>query len=118
MTKTDDTLFFTYRFQLDDGQDISYTYRLDAKTLDPVDSIENKPDWASMDFHACPDCNSSQNGFCPVALRLSQPLELFAAIASHSRANVSVETNERTYSRETDVQQGLQGLFGLIMGPC
>lgn len=76
----------------------------------------SKPsDWAKLSFHQCDRCQLKDTEYCPVAVRLEAPLKSFNSYISYKRVNVTVTSEERIISKETDLQDGLRSLFGLIM---
>lgn len=86
--------------------------RRDGPVLAPA---EGAPDWTKLEFHQCEGCELRDSEHCPVALRLVEPATLMNEFVSFDRVKVTVETQERSYQAETDIQTGLMALFGLIM---
>jgi hypothetical protein len=74
-----------------------------------------RPEWTRLEFHQCEGCQLKEAQHCPVAIRLVEPAQMMGRLVSHDQVAVRVKTQEREYYRETDVQQGLMALFGLIM---
>lgn len=111
-----ETIRFLYRFIPKMGETKEIELLLDPATMrSEVRHDAPLPDWTRMDFHACEGCEWKETEHCPVAIRLMQPLELFADVVSHQPASVEVETPARNYYKDLDMQQGLSSLFGLLM---
>jgi hypothetical protein len=109
-----------YRFEFGNEAPIVYDLVLDGRTLslqvDPV-AWAAAPDWTRLDFYRCDACTlePTARAHCPVAVNLNQAATRFCAEVSIKRVKVTVTTVERTYYKETSLQNGLYSLFGLIM---
>jgi hypothetical protein len=81
-----------------------------------------KQKWCDLDFHQCSSCPLKTEEYpqCPLARDLSHIIESFKDNKSFEKVRVSVSTEEREYSKITDLQTGLFSLFGLVMasGEC
>jgi len=53
--------------------------------------------------------------YCPVAIRISEVTQAFGDNQSIERVKVTVETAERSYVDECDLQVGINSLLGLLM---
>jgi len=75
------------------------------------------PAWTKLDYHQCPNCplKPAQSPRCPAAADLAPAIDAFAKIVSYERAVVTVTADERTYSKECQVQQALSSLVALFM---
>ncbi|MDG1667353.1 MAG: hypothetical protein P8M62_08420 [Opitutae bacterium] len=75
------------------------------------------PDWARLEHQQCACCplKASECEFCPVATRMHNLLEVFSNDNSTERADVTVQTSERTYTHSCDLQVGINSLMGLMM---
>lgn len=75
------------------------------------------PEWTRLEVHQCPGCplNKSEHTYCPTAVDVSKIVVRFSDVISHRRTIVKVETPNRTYFKEADVQTGLRSLIGLVM---
>lgn len=77
---------------------------------------EQWPEWTRTDFYPCNHCQSAcHHTYCPIAVRLIEPISLFSKRISYEPVIVEVLTNDRFYRKEVDMQQGLSSLFGLLM---
>jgi hypothetical protein len=96
-----------YHLKLEDGSVTSYAIEIDKETMiSSVPAMDEIPDWVRT---------GKGNEYCPIALRLVEPIRRFNGLLSHARAVTTVVTPERNYVKECDVQEALSSLFGLIM---
>lgn len=106
----------TYRFLREAHPAQEVVVRIDPVTLrSDIGAEPPYPDWTRMDASACEGCIWAESEHCPIALRLIRPLQLFGDAISYEPVTVEVETQERHYRQELDMQQGLSSLFGLLM---
>lgn len=108
----------TYEFRFPDAPARSYAMDFDSESMRMQPRQEKAPaEWARLGFQQCRHCplRSATSPHCPIARNIEDVVEHFKMEVSHSRATVLVYTAERTFSHETDLQNGLQGLLGLIM---
>lgn len=109
---------FVYSFKFEDGTERSFTLPLDEQTLLRLPEPQAPPpDWAKLDHCKCPHCpyDSAQVPHCPVARNLAQAADEFKDEKSYKKCTVFVKGQERFYGKQTDLQTGLQAMFGLIM---
>ncbi len=102
----------TYHFTLKDMSRVSYTVEISKQ---PMPEPEGLPEWTRLEFHQCEGCRWTQSDRCPVAVGLHGPAMLLDKLPSYETAEVLVETSERNYLKSTTIQEGLSGLFGLVM---
>ena len=81
------------------------------------EETENLPEWTRLSHRQCENCPLTEDAssHCPPAADLSDILPRFARIVSFERSEVRVETPERVYMKECDVQTSLNSLLGLVM---
>lgn len=115
MTQEAPILSVVYQITLEDTPPISYEVRIDRGTLLSEVDVSAPPDWTKINNAKCANCTLKDETHCPVALRLVKPLDVFQSHVSYKRADVEVTTEERTYKKESDLQDALRSLFGLIM---
>lgn len=102
-----------YRFELE-GREV----RFDVATAPShVESEGEHPDWAKLGFNQCQCCPLKEKNcdYCPAATRINEVMEAFADDASIERVKVTVETTQRSYVDECDLQTGINSLMGLMM---
>ncbi len=114
----EDQLRIIYEFRLSDGNTKRFTLSLDAQTLGILtERPSTPPSWANLEHHKCSLCplESTNHQYCPAAAHLSAILEEFRDLFAHDKTFVTVITDERTYSKDTTIQQGLSALIGIVM---
>lgn len=108
---------FSYKFRFT-NKNVNLDYQVDSKTLGLIVEKNIKlPDWAKLDYNKCASCplNSAEVSHCPMALATLKPIELFNENLSTERVRVEVQTPEREYVKDCDLQTGLSALMGLLM---
>jgi len=108
---------YVYTFQFPTGVEKQFAVRLNAATLDllPATPVP-RPDWTKLAYHQCEDCPLADSvTHCPVAVNLSSLVESFKDSLSFEGTTVTVQTQERTYTKETTLQQGLSSIIGIYM---
>lgn len=107
-----------YRVTLRDGVKEEFRYDMDGETFDIVPSRrEGKlPAWTELAFRQCPNCplKPELHPHCPVALQLHGIVDRLHATRSIDVVNVEVETEQRTVSRKTELQNALSSLLTLV----
>jgi hypothetical protein len=78
------------------------------------------PEWAQLNYRQCRNCSIDEADCvtCAMALRAQRVVETFGSHVSTERVHVSVKTPQREFSRECDLQTGIQSLMGLLMATC
>lgn len=104
-----------YELKLDDGSEHRFT--VDPRRKLPLVEESRAPEWTRLEYHRCDDCplDATEHERCPAAVDASDILERFKSVLSYAQADVSVRTNERTFTRRIDVQTALHSLLGLVM---
>ena len=108
---------FKYVFNIvKTGEEILHIVRLDKRNIQSqLDESKTLPAWAKLDYKRCDNCKLPDTEYCPVAARLVEPIEKFQKYKSQFDCNVTVISHERAYIKETNIQDGLHSLFGLLM---
>lgn len=112
-----------YIFRFRSGETREFSLDLDEVTLSlrPPGNVAHPP-WVSLNFHNCPECSldPSANTCCPIACHLAEVVEAFRDHNSYDEVRVEVRVKERSYLKETTLQDGLGSLAGVIMatGGC
>lgn len=112
-------IVFDYQFKFDDGTSRGFKARLDSETGTLVDDMKGEsPDWTRLEVHQCSHCpyNTKEMTHCPVAQSVARVAEAYKGELSYRSTTVFVKTENRFYGKKTDLQTGLQSLFGLVMG--
>ena len=105
-----------YQLRIDGGEAISYILDIDNESLvSKLAPTLPLPDWTLLSHEQCEKCPLTGSTHCPIAARLAEPVRLFGEFPSHTPTITTVITPERTYTKQSDLQEGLRSLFGLIM---
>jgi hypothetical protein len=107
-----------YNYKFKNGSGAGFTLKLDRATLlMEREQNLNPPLWALLSHKKCEKCPVEEKThlFCPVALNFVGIAEQFKDLISHEQVHVTVTTEERTFSKETTIQQGLSPLIGIVM---
>lgn len=112
-----------YSFKFEDGTDKSFFVNIDRESAENDSAkIGENPEWTRLDFCKCSHCpyDSKDLPHCPVAASIARVAEAFQSEKSYTKTTVFVKTGDRIYGKQTDMQAGLQSLFGLVMAtsPC
>lgn len=103
-----------YEFIFENKQSISFTIDLDQKVEN--ESLVEK-EWTKLSLHKCPNCPLDEKKItnCPAAIEVVPIVETFQKQFSYNRALIKVQTPERDYQKETDLQSVVRSLIGLLM---
>lgn len=110
---------FHYQFQFEDDNTINYHIALNPKTLSLIpDEHRHKPqDWTRLNYKQCSNCplDIDSHAFCPIAINIMELVETFKDALSYHNCTVVCKTEDRTYSKNTSIMEGLSAIFGVIM---
>lgn len=107
-----------YYFKFTDMDVKHFNLLIDRETLCIDLKLKSAPpEWTKLNNHKCPNCplDEDSHEYCPIALNLTDVMEQFRDYHAYEKANVTVTTKERTYSKDTTIQDGLGSLIGIIM---
>jgi len=113
-----ETIYYNYFFIFNDGQKESFEITLDKETLKYIPQNDLKTAaWTKLKHNQCQNCPLKEEDYpdCPLALNLSDVVPKFSSLHSFDTVHVMVETKERTYSRNTSLQQALSAMLGIFM---
>lgn len=117
--KGEERISIVYHFKFSDEHQKTYTVELDEKTLRIVSCYDDSllTDWARLENKKCSHCplDPQNHVFCPVAANLWRVVESFKDQFSDEKTTVTVLTKERAYIKKAQLQNGIFGIFGLIM---
>jgi len=110
----------TYRLKLEDGKEFLFPIELNLNAPpEPTQPPEGGqfPHWVRLETEKCKPCtlNEAEHPYCPAALAVLGIAEKFGNHLSIARVDVWVETKQRTYYKNTDLQSCLRSIFGLTM---
>lgn len=112
----------TYTFTLQDGRQHRFEVDLDRSMTQNGSEPTSDRAWTKLEYQQCSHCplRQSDTVHCPAALDIEAVAEEFKNFTSVERVDVAVETAQRSFSKNCDMQEGLRSLFGLIMasGRC
>lgn len=116
MTEKKD-ITFNYHFDFPDGSKKRFFIQLDSNTFTVDTAAKRPPEWTILSENQCSCCrlDSSAVIYCPIAANIGDLISSFRDVISHESCKVSCVTQERTYSKNTIVQDGLSSILGIIM---
>lgn len=110
---------FTYRFIFSDGRAREAKVELDTESgrLKPMDGESVAPAWTELEHQKCMNCplSKAEHPHCPVAVNLAKVAADFSTEKSFEKIVCEVVAPERSYRKNLPLQEGLFGIFGLIM---
>lgn len=115
---SDKIIIFNYKFTFGDGAEKEFNIKLDNKTLDLIQTIKGPyPKWTELKYFKCLNCplEEEKREFCPVAVSLVELINFFMSSISYEEVDVSIEVEERRYTKHTSLQKGLSSLIGIYM---
>lgn len=96
-----------------------FLIRLDAKTLGfiPTRPITEGPEWTWLSHNQCPNCtlSRSEHPLCPIAKNLIELVDFFKSSLSYEEADVMIESELRTFRKQTSLQEGVSALLSMYM---
>ncbi|TAN41149.1 MAG: hypothetical protein EPN25_05440 [Nitrospirae bacterium] len=113
-----DAISIEYIFTFEDGRIEIFTLLLDRQTLSLIgEDLQEKPGWTELLRNRCSLCSLDEQSHthCPIALNMAGIASAFRDCYAYEKVKVTVETEERTYTKETIIQEGLGSLIGIIM---
>ena len=117
MKKEDNYIKYQFIFK-DDKEDLHFSVYFNPENgiaLPPEDS--HAEEWTRIDYHQCPGCplTSEENKNCPIAFNIAGLVNKFTELYSDEEVKIIVNVPERTYSKETDVADGLRSIIGIYI---
>jgi len=112
------TVKITYMFVFSDGRTHEHEVVLDSDTGRQISGpLLSKQSWAALEHQKCKHCTlkKEEQPECPAAKNLAVVADAFKSEKSFEKVLIEVVTAERIYRKELPLQEGLFGLFGLIM---
>lgn len=110
--------YIEYEFCFEDAPNKVFRIELDNETISLVyPKPHEKPAWTRLAHEQCECCtlDADTTEYCPIALNIAELVEDFKDSFSYDNCLVCVRTPERTYQKETSVQEGLFSVMGIIM---
>lgn len=109
---------YSYNFEFEGGSKRTFDVYIEPITLQVVRQTNKEPaDWTKLENFECEHCPLDKNEYtyCPVAVSLEELIEFFSDRTSFEKVKVTVETAERSYYKETDIQSAVGSLIGILM---
>ncbi|MFP3981036.1 MAG: DUF6901 family protein [Desulfobacterales bacterium] len=107
-----------YEFQFHSGNRQEFEVVLDKVTLSLVNfSRKTRPDWTKLMHKQCSCCSLSEDRhpYCPIAVNIAELVDNFKGRLSIEKCRVKCVTPERTYMKDTRIQDGLYSILGIVM---
>ncbi|MEW6078900.1 MAG: hypothetical protein AB1724_13885 [Thermodesulfobacteriota bacterium] len=107
-----------YEFSFNDQSRKVFQIELDARTISIIHpQPKDFPAWAALNNEQCECCplTLEDTAYCPIALNMAELVEEFKSAFSYDTCLVCCKTPERTYQKQTSVQEGLFSIMGIIM---
>lgn len=118
-SEQDNQISIKYIFEMPDGQSLEFLVLLDPINLDYQTINTKEPAaWTDHSYYTCNECPLSKSGLprCPVAVNLQDIVDAFSDSVSYEKVNITIETDERQYSKnQVSMQSGLSSILGIIM---
>jgi hypothetical protein len=107
----------SYKFEFESGDCFDFEVPTRGWAESAVTAGQVPPDWTRLEVNQCAVCplSSPEHKYCPAAVDLSAVAAKFAAVASFTRARITVVVGHRTFISDCDMNTGLRSLFGLCM---
>jgi hypothetical protein len=108
----------TYTFKFKDKPEKQFVINIEPKTFSLIRSSAKPPaDWTRLERFACPNCPiaDSEYEYCPIAVNLMDIIEFFSETPSYETVRIEVGTTNRTYCKDSSVQQGVSSIIGVVM---
>lgn len=112
------TFFINYKFCFENGEEKVFKLEIENETLSLVTNFsEELPEWTKVSNIGCKCCTTGET-HCGPAVNIAYLIKQFDQIPSYAKVKMYVETENRTFFKETSVQSGVGGIFGIIMPTC
>jgi hypothetical protein len=108
-----------YDFRCADGKDHRFEILLESEHLSLIrpDHAATPPAWTRLRFEQCRCCplDPSKVEFCPVAVNISDIVDIFKDKVSSESCKIRCMVKERTYLKKTSLMEGISSVFGVVM---
>lgn len=106
-----------YRFSFNQGNE-DLIYLIDTEDrLNSTTQGEVPADWTRLENCQCSNCPLSKGEvkLCPAAVDMQKVIEDFGKLPALQKVDIQITAPERTYNKNTGIEEGLRSLMGLIM---
>jgi hypothetical protein len=107
-----------YDIECADGNRHKFRIDLDPRTLSIIRAESHRfPEWCRLEFEQCVCCplDPERDSYCPVAVNISEIIEIFKDRVSSDECKIRCITPERIYLKKTSLMEGLSSVLGIIM---
>ncbi|MBS3804056.1 MAG: hypothetical protein KGY54_05865 [Oleiphilaceae bacterium] len=103
-----------YTFKFTDEQVVTLKHT-DQEAPPPAG--QNPPSWTRLEHHQCSICplKSAEHERCPAAVAMLPVVEAFKNEDAYQQVSVQVDTDRRSYSKDTSLEEATRSLLGLKM---
>lgn len=108
----------TYEFKFEDGRERRFDIDTDRDHSAAGREGSKPPEkWTELNHCQCSNCplKANKHPHCPAAIDLQRVIEEFRRENAYQKAEVRVETPQRTYIKKGNVEEGLRSMMGLVM---
>lgn len=113
-----DTWTINYKLQYGDGTKHTFPIVMNSQTLDIIQEPKDAyPEWTKLQCMKCSNCplDEKTHEYCPIAVKISDVVDFFCKPQPSKNVDVSIETPERTYSKNVEVKTAAFSLLGIFM---
>lgn len=114
----DDASTYCYEFTFNNDFTKKLTYSVNPEShrlIHPENA--SLPSWTKLGCQKCPNCplDEIQHPHCPAAAAISEAIESLSETLPIEKADVSVKTTERDFSKYSTVTEGLSSVMDLVL---
>jgi len=113
-----DILKYSYTFKLKSGLEKTFVVSVDKSSLSIIYKNNGSfPEWTKLQNFKCSHCELDPkiHEYCPLAINLVDIIRTFQEYNSFDEAEITVETENRNYSKTTSIQSGVSSMLGIRM---
>jgi len=113
--KKRNSFYINYKFCFENGEEKVFPLDIDSDSLSLItDFGAEHPEWTKTKNIGCEDCSTGET-YCKLALTIDYFIKQFDKIPSYENVKVYVETENRTYFKQTSAQAAVGAIFGILM---
>jgi hypothetical protein len=109
------SFFIEYIIKLETGDEKKIVLNFDHKTMHLEVPSFKLPFWTKLGFNKCQNCPLEGQETCPAAKNIAYIADTFADSLSYEKVQVRVNTPNRSYLKDTDLQGVLASAMALGM---
>lgn len=109
-------LKFKYEFIFESGVKKVFEINLEPDSLTyRRHSQKDPPEWTRCEGLKCNSLCGFTDNHCPIMINIEELIDTFSNHSSYENVKIIAEINDRTYIKETSLQDGVGSLMGIIM---